>query len=244
MRTVIAARNVGVKFPIKHKSRSIKSLLINNILFKKSHIQWFWALKNVDLTVHEGEIIGIIGRNGSGKTTFLRTVAGVYFPDQGRILVKGTVSPLLSINAGFQRELSGIENIYLQGVLMGFSKKEIDAAIKNIIEFSELGSFIYAPVKTYSSGMMARLGFSIAVHLKRDILLIDEVLGVGDSKFRKKSQEKLKELIRERNTTVLISSHNLNFLKEHATRILWLDQGEIKLIGKPEYVVQNYLNAH
>ncbi|NPA71833.1 MAG: ABC transporter ATP-binding protein [Gammaproteobacteria bacterium] len=242
MRVIIEARGLGVKFPLKQRAKLLKSFFIKTktAASPQNHMRWFWALKNIEFTIHQGEVIGIIGRNGSGKTTLLRTIAGVYLPDEGHLLVRGTLSPLLSINAGFQRELSGFENIYLQGILLGFSKKEIDMVIDDIIQFAELEKFIYLPIKAYSSGMMARLGFSIAVHLKRDILLIDEILGVGDSKFRRKSQQKLAELIQNSRTTVLISSHNFEFLKKQATRILWLEQGELKLFGDPEFVIQNY----
>jgi len=209
---------------------------------EKSQKQWFWALRGVSFTLEEGEILGIIGRNGSGKTTLLRTIAGIYPPDEGSLEVRGTMSTLLSLGAGFQPELSGLENIYINGVLMGFSEQEIDQVIDEIIRFAELEEFIEAPVKTYSSGMTARLGFAIAAHLKRDIMLIDEVLGVGDAQFRKKCEERMHELMHEGRTIVLVS-HSMESIRRFATQALWLDKGTVHAQGHPDEVIEQYLSA-
>jgi len=240
---IIYAQDVAVKFPWrKERSRTLRRTLMQMLNGRTpSQKQWFWALRGVSFSLNEGEVLGVIGRNGSGKTTLLRTIAGIYSPDEGAICVQGTVSTLLSLGAGFQPALSGLENIYINGVLMGFSEREIDEVVEKIVEFAELEQFIDSPVKTYSSGMIARLGFAIAVHLRRDIMLIDEVLGVGDVKFRQKSQEKIREMMTEGRTVVLVS-HNMESIRQFATQALWLDRGLVRAQGTPDEVIQQYLN--
>ncbi len=239
---IIKAENVGVKFKLHQERRgTIKGLLARTLANEQSKDQEFWALRGVSFSVDKGHTLGVIGRNGSGKSTLLRVIGRIFTPDEGSLEVRGTVSTLLSITAGFQPELSGLENIYLNGILMGFREPQIDCVLKDIIEFSELGRFIEAPVKTYSSGMYARLGFSIAIHLLRDIILIDEVLGVGDAKFRQKCERKLKELMDEGRTIVLVS-HNMGFIKKFADKVIWLDHGRVRAEGPPEEVIQQYLS--
>ena len=241
MKPVIQAENLGVKFTLRWaRKRTLKGILLQLLKSQRQNKRWFWALRGVYFVLEEGEILGVIGRNGSGKTTLLRTIAGIYQPDEGAIEVKGNVSTLLSLGAGFQSELSGLENIYLNGVLMGFSEHEIDQVVDQIVHFAELEEFIEAPLKTYSSGMKARLGFAIAVHLKRDIMLIDEVLGVGDVQFRKKCEIKLRELFHEGRTIVLVS-HNIDAVRRFATRALWLDKGTVRAQGPTDQVVERYL---
>jgi len=244
MKPVVEIRDLGIRFPWKaNRSRTLKKALGEaiNPRKKRREKKWVWALRNVNFEIYQGETLGIIGRNGSGKTTLLRAIAGIYQPDEGTLDVKATVSPLLSLGTGFQQELSGMENIYINGVLLGFHEKEIDKVVDDIVNFAELGEFINAPVKTYSSGMTARLGFSIAVHLRRDVMLIDEILGVGDAKFRKKSEEKLKELIYDDGRTVVLVSHSLSSVKRMSNRVVWLDKGAVKSVGDPEEVVNEYL---
>jgi ABC-type polysaccharide/polyol phosphate transport system ATPase subunit len=202
----------------------------------------FWALRDVSLELQRGETLGVIGPNGSGKSTLLRTVGGIYKPDQGRIKVNGHVSTLLSLTAGFQSELTGRENIRLVGMFMGFSLREIGDKTEEIIDFAELGAFINAPVKTYSSGMVARLGFAIASYLDCDILLVDEILGVGDQSFRQKSQVKIRELVSEQRTVLLVS-HNLEAIREYSTKVLWLDHGSVQAYGEPSEVIEAYKAA-
>ena len=201
----------------------------------------FWALRHVSLSVQQGDTLGVIGRNGSGKSTLLRVIAGIYPPDEGRVSVKGEVSTLFSLGAGFQHELSGLDNIYLNGVLMGLSRKEIDGMLDDIIDFAELGEFIHMPVRTYSTGMNSRLGFSIAMNVNKDIVLIDEIMGAGDASFQEKAQERLNRIIGER--TIVLVSHSMNTVRQSADHVVWLDKGQIAAQGEPKEVIQQYLEA-
>ena len=240
---IIKADNIGIKFKLRQEKRgTVRSTLARLFSRQKMSVQDFWALRRVDFSIKKGEVLGVIGRNGSGKSTLLRVIGGIFVPDEGSIEIEGTVSTLLSVTVGFQPELSGLDNIYLNGVLMGFKEQEIDEVLDDIIEFSELGKFIEAPVKTYSSGMHARLGFSIAINLKRDLMLIDEVLGVGDTQFRQKCEEKIERTMREGRTIVLVS-HSMESIKKFADKVLWLDEGIVKAEGKPEEVIEQYLRS-
>ncbi len=203
-------------------------------------VELFQALKGVSFEVEEGRILGIIGKNGSGKSTMLRAIAGIFSPDKGKIdLHKNSIS-LLSIGVGFNKKLTGKENIYLSGMLLGFSEEEIAAKEKEIIEFADIGEFIYKPVKTYSSGMYSKLAFAITAILETDIILIDEVLSVGDAKFKEKSYNKMKELISDAHRTVIIVSHSLETIEELCDQVLWLNDGEVVMIGKPDEVIPKY----
>jgi ABC-type polysaccharide/polyol phosphate transport system ATPase subunit len=204
--------------------------------------QQFWALRNINLTVRPGEVVGVVGRNGSGKSTLLRALAGILGADEGSVAVRGKVGCLLSFGVGFKPDLSGRENIYINGSILGFAKREIDDRLHEIIEFSELGEFIDAPVRTYSSGMKGRLGFSIAIHVDPDILLLDEVLTVGDAGFRAKAGSIL-DRFREQNKTVVIASHSMNLIKSRCTRAIWLHTGRIRQEGDPASVCAAYAEA-
>lgn len=207
---------------------------------RTGRVEHFEALHGISFEVAQGEIVGLIGRNGSGKSTLLRVLAGIFEADRGTVDLHGKTVSLLALGVGFQKQLSGRENIYLSGLLMGFSKQRIDRQIDEIIEFSELGSFIDKPVQTYSSGMQSKLGFAITAILKTDIILVDEVLSVGDSHFKKKSFNKMKELIAERNRTVVIVSHNTSTIEEICEKVIWLHDGDIKMIGPTEEVADLY----
>lgn len=220
------------------KSYSIKKMLLRGKRNKKEDA--FQAVKNVSFSVKKGEIWGITGKNGSGKSTMLRSIAGIFSPDSGVIDLKGNSVSLLAIGVGFKGELTGRANVLLGGMLMGFSEDEIKERMDEIIEFSELGAFIDKPVRTYSSGMYSKLAFSITANLKTDIMLVDEVLAVGDEHFKQKSMAKMKELINDKNRTVIIVSHNMNTLKELCDKIMWMHEGEIKMIGTPEEVLPKY----
>jgi ABC-type polysaccharide/polyol phosphate transport system ATPase subunit len=199
----------------------------------------FHALKNVSFNVEKGEVLGIIGNNGAGKSTLLRLVGGIYQPDTGRVDVKGTVSTLLSLGAGFENELSGIDNIYINGLYMGILETRLHEILKSVIEFSELSNFIDQPIKTFSSGMRARLGFSIAFFARCEIMLVDEILGVGDKNFKKKSTDAIKQLINS-DRTVLLVSHNTNTIKDLCKRCIWLEKGGIKMFGDTDDIVNAY----
>ena len=191
--------------------------------------------------VGKGEILGIIGKNGSGKSTLLRAIAGVFSPNQGTIDLKGNTISLLSLGVGFKDTLTGRDNIYLSGMLLGFSEEQIKKREKEIIDFAELGKFIDMPVKTYSSGMYSKLAFSITSNLETDIMLVDEVLSVGDERFQKKSLSKMEALIKDKDRTVIIVSHDINTLRELCDRVMWIHEGEIKEIGEAEQVLVNYV---
>jgi len=219
------------------KSFSIKKSILN---FGKNRPETFTAVKGVSFAVEEGDIVGIVGKNGSGKSTLLKAIAGIFAVDKGFIDLHGHSISLLSIGVGFQTQLSGRENIYLSGLLLGFTKEQIDENLEAIIEFSELGEFIDRPVKTYSSGMYSKLAFSITAIMKTDIILVDEVLSVGDAKFRKKSYAKMKELISDSKRTVLIVSHNSATIRELCNKTLWIHEGVLKKYGDTKEVMDEY----
>ena len=220
------------------QSYSIKRSLLH---LKKTKVEEIEAVKNVTFSVREGNIIGIIGKNGSGKSTLLKALAGIFSANSGTIDLKGHNVSLLSIGVGFQKEMTGRQNILLGGMLLGFTEKYINEKMADIIEFAGLGRFIDMAVKTYSSGMYSKLAFSITVILEADIILIDEVLSVGDQKFKKKSYNKMKELISHRDRTVVIVSHSISTLKELCDEVMWLEAGEIIKIGKAEQVLNEYV---
>ena len=198
------------------------------------------AIKGISFEVKKGEIMGIVGKNGSGKSTLLRAIAGIFSADSGSIELESDSVSLLSIGVGFQKKLSGRENIILSGMLLGFSEQEVRDKMDEIIEFANLGKFIDMPVKTYSSGMYSKLAFSITAVLETDIMLIDEVLSVGDAKFKKKSYKKMQELIMDENRTVVIVSHSTETLEKLCTSLLWLHEGEIKMQGDTKTVLDAY----
>lgn len=219
---------------------------MNRFSFKKSGFKGkgsgkiFKAVKGVSFEIPKGQILGICGKNGSGKSTTLRAISGIFSPDKGSINLHGNSISLLSIGVGFQKKLTGYENIFLSGLLLGFSYEQINAKINEIIEFSELGDFIYKPVRSYSSGMHSKLAFSITAILETDIILIDEVLSVGDIHFKQKSYNKMKELISDDSRTVVIVSHSSKTLTELCDRVIWLHDGVIKKDGNPKEVMSEY----
>lgn len=207
---------------------------------RKDKVEIFEALKGISFEIEEGKILGIIGKNGSGKSTMLRAIAGIFSPDKGSIDLHDHTISLLSIGVGFNNKLTGRENIYLSGMLLGFSEEEIAAKESEIIEFADIGKFIYKPVKTYSSGMYSKLAFAITAILETDIMLIDEVLSVGDAKFKEKSYNKMKELISDDHRTVIIVSHSLGTIKELCDEVLWLNDGKIMMQGDAKEVIPKY----
>ncbi|HJD13881.1 MAG TPA: ATP-binding cassette domain-containing protein [Candidatus Ruminococcus avistercoris] len=222
--------------------RCLKSFSVKKSFFKlkKTKPEIYEAVRGVSFKVKKGDILGIVGKNGSGKSTLLRALAGVFSPDSGEIDLHGYTISLLAIGVGFQKALSGRENIYLSGMLLGFSEDQIREKIDEIISFAGLGKFIDMPVQTYSSGMYSKLAFSITAILETDIMLIDEVLSVGDAKFKKKSYKKMKELIMDENRTVIIVSHNSDTIRNLCTSVLWLHEGEVRMMGNTDEVMDAY----
>lgn len=241
MLAAIEVHDVWKRFIIRHnRADSLKVKFVG--LFNKryrEHQEDFWALSGIDLSVQPGEALGLIGPNGSGKSTLLRLIARTLYPTRGEIIVRGRVAPMIEIGVGFQRELTGRENIYLNASLYGLTRREVDRIYGKIVDFSELSDFIDVPVKNYSTGMYARLGFSIAVHLDPDILLIDEVLSVGDERFQKKCLERMLEF-RRRGKTIVFVSHNAAAIQRLCDRACLLSHGKIKGIGDITTVLELY----
>lgn len=200
----------------------------------------FWAVRNVSFSLKRGKTLGIIGLNGSGKSTILKMINGLYMPDQGQIRIKGNVGALIDLGAGFHPMLSGRENIYIKGALIGKSKEEMDKIYQQIVDFAELGEFINSPIKTYSSGMHVRLGFSVAVHIDPDILIMDEVLAVGDFRFKQKCMDKINQM-RERTSTIFVS-HSMMYISLFCDQVIVLDKGRIAYKGRPEDAIKFYMS--
>lgn len=206
---------------------------------KRKYHKEFAALKNISFEIHKGEIVGIIGKNGSGKSTILKIITGVLNSTSGLMEVKGKISALLELGAGFNPELSGIENVYLNGTIMGISRKEMERKLSQIIEFADIGDFVYQPVKSYSSGMFARLAFAVAINVDPDILIIDEALSVGDMYFQEKSFNKMKGF-RERGKTIFFVSHSIPSVRNFCNRAIWLHEGKVKMDGRADVVCNEY----
>lgn len=246
----ILAENVWVKFLIRYHRTDVtlREMFVDALRSASGRNgsrrarQEFWALRDINFEARPGEVVGIVGRNGSGKTTFLKSVAGICGADRGRLTVRGKVGCLLSFGVGFNPHLSGRENVYLSGSILGLARREIDERFEDIIAFSELGDFIDAPVRTYSAGMKGRLGFSIAIHIDPDILVLDEVLGVGDAAFRAKAGSIL-DRFRHAEKTVILATHNMEQVRGSCTRAVWLDAGQIVMSGTPDEVVDAYSAA-
>ncbi len=227
--TIIELKNIWKKYTFKgYFHNSIREDIAN--IFNKKHVDElkkneFWALQDINIAIDKGECIGIYGPNGSGKTTILKLIASVTYPSQGEINVNGRVAPLIAVGAGFHKDLTGRENIFMNGAIIGMRISEIKDNFDSIIEFAELQKFVDMPIKRYSSGMRVRLGFSIAIHSKAEILLIDEILAVGDQSFRNKCSDKLKELVRSDKTIVMVS-HDINRMKEITDRIIYIEKGQ------------------
>lgn len=234
-RNAIELEDVCIHYSIMNHTSIRKTFL-----HKKKRNEVFEAVKHVSFSVQEGDILGIIGKNGSGKSTLLKSIAGVFSPNSGTIDLKGHSVSLMSLGVGFKDLLSGRENIILSGMLLGFSEQEIAAKSKAIIDFAEIGDFIDRPVRTYSSGMYSKLAFSITAMLETDIMLVDEVLSVGDEQFKQKSLNKMKELITDKKRTVIIVSHSLSTLQELCDQVLWLHDGEVRMHGQTDDVLKQY----
>ncbi len=228
---------------LKLQYKCLRKTSVKNGLFsiKRNRTETVEALKGISFRLRKGEILGVIGKNGSGKSTLVRVLAGIFEPDEGNVNMHGHTVSLMSIGVGFQKKLSGRENILLSGMLLGFRENEIRQKMDEIITFSELGDFIDRPVKTYSSGMYSKLAFSITAILETEIMLIDEVLSVGDAQFKKKSLKKMKQLITDKDRTVIIVSHSNETLQELCDELLWLHEGEVKMQGDTKQVIEAYM---
>ena len=240
---VIRLKNVSVRYRAPQERISTFKEYAILRLARKVNFADFYALKNVNFEVSKGEIFGIIGRNGAGKSTLLKVISRVLVPTEGRLWIRGRVSPLLGLGAGFHPELTGRENIYLNGTLLGHSRREIEEREEEIVEFSELGDFINAPLRSYSSGMIARLGFAVATTWEPEILLLDEVLAVGDEAFRRKCQSRMQSFQNNSGTTILIVSHQMSTIEAICNRAAWIEQGNIRVIGSVDNVIKAYRQA-
>ncbi|MSS62640.1 ABC transporter ATP-binding protein [Velocimicrobium porci] len=235
----LKVENVSMRFNLSaEKVDDLKDYVIKFIK-RELRFQEFWALRNVSFELQKGERLGILGFNGAGKSTLLKVIAGVLKPTEGSVKKKGKIVPLLELGAGFDKQYTGAENIYLYGAVLGYSKEFIREKYDEIVEFSELGDFINVPLKNYSSGMKARLGFAIATVVEPDILILDEVLSVGDAKFRKKSEKKIRDMF-DRGVTVLFVSHSLEQVKRLCDKAILLDHGKVLAEGSVEEVSKLY----
>ena len=239
MTPVLELNNITLDYPKGQSVLSIIKRKILQLLRKKTIAPHYRGLDGINLTINRGEIIGVIGRNGSSKSTLLKVMAGIFTPDEGTVLIDGDISLLSGVGQGMNKHLTGRENIHLYGSILGHSKETMDSLTDQIIEFSELHDFIDEPLRTYSSGMRARLGISVATAVKPDLLLIDEVLGVGDPGFKKKSQEKIRKMMDDSNTVIIVS-HSFGLLKEICDRMIMMEKGRIKILGAPEEVISKY----
>jgi ABC-2 type transport system ATP-binding protein len=239
---MIEAKNITMKFNLnKGKVRTLKEkLLVKNDEIENEK-SMFCALDEVSFSVEKGEIFGIIGGNGAGKSTLLKILAGIMKPTSGEVKISGSIAPMIELGTGFDYELSAQENIYLSGAILGYSKKFIDSKVASILDFSELWDFKDVPIKFFSSGMVARLAFSVATLVTPDILIVDEILSVGDLGFQKKSYERMKNLMNSGSTVVYVS-HDVKTLSEMCSRVMWLEKGKIKMLGEPKKVCDYFIN--
>ncbi len=242
---MIELKNVSMKFNLGiEKNFSIKQAFVNFFSFKhkKKKKEYFWALQDISFKVDKGEVVGLIGSNGAGKSTLLKIVSGVMKPTKGKVTVNGVISPMIELGAGFDQELTARENIFLNGAILGYSKEFLESKFDEIVEFSELKDFLDVPVKNFSSGMTAKLAFSIATIVNPEILIVDEILSVGDIKFQEKSKNKMLEMIKG-GTTVLYVSHSLSSIKELCDKVVWIEHGKMIKMGETKKICEEYYNA-
>lgn len=236
---IIRANDISMRYLMTYdRIQSIKEYIVQ-MLRGKIKYEEFWALKNVSFEVERGEVVGIIGHNGAGKSTLLKVISGILKPTGGSLEVHGNVVPMLELGSGFDHDLTGRENIFLNGSILGYSEKYLKEKYEQIVEFSELGKFIDVPIRNYSSGMLMRLAFSIATVVQPEILIVDEILAVGDAAFQEKSKARMLELM-SGGTTVLFVSHSLEQIREMCDRVIWLEHGRIKAIGATKEICDAY----
>ncbi len=240
MSPMIEVSHITMDFRMdRNRTTNLKEYVLN-LLTGKVKVDMFHALDDVSFTVEKGSITGLIGHNGAGKSTMLKIISGVYKPTSGTTKVHGQIVPMLELGSGFDAELSGRENILLNGAILGYSKAFLLPKVEDIIAYSELEEFIDMPLKTYSSGMLARLAFSIASVVEPDVLIVDEILSVGDERFQRKSRARMLEMMTNAGTTVLFVSHNLKQLRQMCDRVIWLDHGHVRAIGNPQETCDAY----
>jgi ABC-type polysaccharide/polyol phosphate transport system ATPase subunit len=235
----VRLEKVGVCYRVSsERVSSFKEYVIRRAQGKITYRE-FWALRGVDLSINKGEVLGLIGHNGAGKSTMLKLIARVLRPTEGRVIVRGKVAPLLEYGAGFHADLSGRENIFLNGAILGFTQQEMAEKFDRIVDFAELRDFIDVPMRNYSSGMWARLGFAVATDVQPDVLIIDEVLSVGDEAFQRKSAGRMQEF-RDNGATILFVSHNMSSIEMMCHRVAWIDHGQVKAVGDVTEVIDAY----
>ena len=243
MKNVIELENVSMMFNLsKERVDNLKEYAIK-LIKRELMFQEFWALREISFQVKKGESIGLIGLNGSGKSTLLKIIAGVLKATTGNVKVEGSIAPLIELGAGFDMDLSARENIYLNGAILGYSRKEIAGKFEEIVDFAELWEFIDVPIKNFSSGMLARLGFSIATISRPDILIVDEILSVGDLAFQKKCEKRIAKMM-ENETTIILVSHSMEQIKEVCQKIVWLEKGVIREIGNANSLAGRYIEEY
>jgi homopolymeric O-antigen transport system ATP-binding protein len=239
---VIVVEQISMRFYLdRERITNLKEYLIKRIK-RTVKFDEFWALRDVSFMVEQGEVFGIIGPNGAGKSTLLKVVAGVVKPTCGKIVVNGTISPLIELGAGFDFDLTARENVFLNGAVLGYQKKYLKRRFDEIVEFSELSDFIDVPLKNYSSGMIARLAFSIATMVNPEVLLVDEILSMGDMRFKEKSETRMRSMMKGGSTVVFVS-HNLQTVREICDKVLWLERGRLRMLGKARDVCEKYIQA-
>lgn len=239
MENAIEVENLTKIFRVLHRESSIKAAALKRMMLRFPQRQEWTALHDISFNIPKGQTVGVVGRNGSGKSTLLTLLAGIYRPTSGRITVRGRVATLLELGAGFHTEFTGLENIFLNGVIMGFSRDELERKLPSIIEFAEIDEFIDTPVKHYSSGMITRLGFSVAVHMEPDVFLVDEVLAVGDSEFQNKCFAKIEEF-KANGVTIFFVSHDLRAVQRVCDRVLWIKDHHLIMDGGVDEVTHSY----
>lgn len=236
---MIEVDHVSVKYLMSYdRVKSIKEYLVQRVQGKLKYEE-FWALKDVSFHVRQGEVLGIVGHNGAGKSTLLKVISGILRPTEGAVSVRGSIVPMLELGSGFDHDLSGRENIFLNGAILGYSEHYLQEKYEAIVDFSELGKFIDVPIRNYSSGMLMRLAFSIATVVEPEILIVDEILAVGDAAFQEKSKQRMRELM-SGGTTVLFVSHSLEQIRQMCDQVLWLEHGAIKMLGATQSVCDAY----
>lgn len=237
--SIVAVDHVSLKFKIEqNRSASLKEFCVR-WLKRDLKSEEFWALSDVSFEVEKGDVLGIIGHNGAGKSTLLKVIAGIMKPTEGEVQRGGNVVPMLELGSGFDFELTGRENIYLNGAILGYSEEFLNSKFQEIVDFSELGGFIESPLRTYSSGMLARLAFSVACVVEPEILIVDEILSVGDADFQEKSRARMMELMTG-GTTVFFVSHSLEQIREMCNKVLWLEHGVVQAFGEAEDICRRY----